>query len=312
MTCPTTEHADDVVRLIREAGSKARAVPSGRRRHRADDGPSSARSSSGSDDWTSTSTTPNGKADSRLRRVPYMDTTEEQLFEGLYPSLQSGLRERPDGRAPDDHPGRRRADHQHHVRPPGARLGLGLGIRDDEGRVAPADHESGAGASAPQDPGQCHRHGLYRRAPASRRARRSVRPQCRACRNRGAAGPGAPSDIYGAAVYLASDDARYVTGTHILVDGGLLLPPITRECRRRRAAAGRNNSWASRARHGRVWRHGSASPARHGQAVAARDGNMELVAVCDLNAENANLWPMRLSNCWAPTRVSSPTCRDGS
>lgn len=39
-------------------------------------------------------------------------------------------------------------------------------------------------------------------------------------------GPGKPSDIAGAAVYLASDDARYVTGTCILVDGGMLLPPI--------------------------------------------------------------------------------------
>jgi NAD(P)-dependent dehydrogenase (short-subunit alcohol dehydrogenase family) len=40
-------------------------------------------------------------------------------------------------------------------------------------------------------------------------------------------GPGKPSDIAGAAVYLASDDARYVTGTQILVDGGMLLPPIS-------------------------------------------------------------------------------------
>ncbi len=40
-------------------------------------------------------------------------------------------------------------------------------------------------------------------------------------------GPGKPSDIAGAAVYLASEDARYVTGTCILVDGGMLLPPIT-------------------------------------------------------------------------------------
>jgi NAD(P)-dependent dehydrogenase (short-subunit alcohol dehydrogenase family) len=40
-------------------------------------------------------------------------------------------------------------------------------------------------------------------------------------------GPGKPSDIAGAAVYLASDDARYVTGTCIMVEGGMLLPPVT-------------------------------------------------------------------------------------
>jgi NAD(P)-dependent dehydrogenase (short-subunit alcohol dehydrogenase family) len=40
-------------------------------------------------------------------------------------------------------------------------------------------------------------------------------------------GAGQPSDIAAAAVYLASEDARYVTGTCLLVDGGLLLPPIT-------------------------------------------------------------------------------------
>jgi NAD(P)-dependent dehydrogenase (short-subunit alcohol dehydrogenase family) len=40
-------------------------------------------------------------------------------------------------------------------------------------------------------------------------------------------GPGKPEDIARAAVYLASDDARYVTGTCLLVEGGMLLPPAS-------------------------------------------------------------------------------------
>ena len=38
-------------------------------------------------------------------------------------------------------------------------------------------------------------------------------------------GRGVPSDIAGAALYLASDDSRYVTGTYLLVDGGMLVSP---------------------------------------------------------------------------------------
>ncbi len=36
---------------------------------------------------------------------------------------------------------------------------------------------------------------------------------------------GLPGDIAGAALYLASDDSQFVTGTHIVVDGGLTVGP---------------------------------------------------------------------------------------
>ena len=36
---------------------------------------------------------------------------------------------------------------------------------------------------------------------------------------------GLPEDIAGAALYLASDDSKFVTGTHIVVDGGITIGP---------------------------------------------------------------------------------------
>ena len=35
--------------------------------------------------------------------------------------------------------------------------------------------------------------------------------------------PGLPEDIAGAALWLASDDSRFVTGTHVVVDGGITI-----------------------------------------------------------------------------------------
>jgi 3-oxoacyl-[acyl-carrier protein] reductase len=35
---------------------------------------------------------------------------------------------------------------------------------------------------------------------------------------------GAPRDVAQAALFLASDDAAYITGTTIVVDGGQILP----------------------------------------------------------------------------------------
>ena len=37
--------------------------------------------------------------------------------------------------------------------------------------------------------------------------------------------PGSPDDIAAAVAYLASEDAAFVTGTHIVVDGGMTLGP---------------------------------------------------------------------------------------
>jgi hypothetical protein len=37
--------------------------------------------------------------------------------------------------------------------------------------------------------------------------------------------PGLPEDIAQAALYLASDESAFVTGTHLVVDGGITVGP---------------------------------------------------------------------------------------
>ena len=95
-------------------------------------------------------------------------------------------------------------------------------VQRRQGRAEPHGLHHRRRAVSPPDQRQRDRAGLDRhpgRARVVRRARRSRRP-ARRCPG---AGSGTPEDIGKAAVFLASDDADYITGTALAVDGGIWL-----------------------------------------------------------------------------------------
>ena len=225
---PSIGHAEEVAKLISEAGGEVevflgdasdtadmqRVVAAtverfGRRRH-----PGQQRQ-------------PRPTA-TRTTRANSWSTSEDQLYQGYFLPVQGSVPQHPAGGEADDRAGRRRRRHHHHLGAPGPRLGLGLGVRLDEGGAQRlvmsqarelAPHKIRVNAIAPGF--------IDNRLFAGERGERYDDLQ-HPRRDRDPARPGKPSDIAGRG---ASTWPRTTPATSpapsILVDGGMLLPPIT-------------------------------------------------------------------------------------
>jgi len=223
---PDDPHAEDVLRLIREAGGEAELF-------RGDAGDTAQMMA-----VFGAIVERFGRLDIYVnntnagRRFPgasraYMDTTEEQLFEGLYPSLKAAFM---NGQM---------AARQMIAQGDGGRIINITSVHQERawgwdsvyGTMKAALRRLTMSQARELAPHKILVNAIapgfidVRLHPGERGDRYDHNAEL--ARSEVLLGPGAPSDIAGAAVYLASDDARYVTGTHILVDGGLLLPPIT-------------------------------------------------------------------------------------
>ena len=147
-----------------------------------------------------------------------------QSAQDLDRGLRQDVRGQPPQPLPDDalrgardREGRRRRDRQRLVAGRDA-LQLADFLRGDQGRAARALALGRGLARARQHPRQHDPAGTDRfldGPPARRRSRERVAPRIPMRRQ------GTPWEIANAIVFLLSDDASYITGTELIVDGGL-------------------------------------------------------------------------------------------
>ena len=155
------------------------------------------------------------------RREDFLEYDPETFQKVLQGTLTGGFLDEPGCGAAHGRARRRGQDRVHleHSRPAAVRAERRLQRR--QGRAEPPRPNDRRRADRPPDQRQHHRARLDRHARRARDLRRRVH------REDGPTLPwgrmGTPCDIGRAAAFLASDDADYITGATLTVDGGLLL-----------------------------------------------------------------------------------------